>query len=455
MNGVAQSQTTPGFAEIGKPKFTDVHLLRTGRQGHLFLADGSQLFDLDAGTFAKFVAAANDEEISGLLTKLGLTTGPRRVSDEAPTDVPVRAISLAIAQKCNLGCTYCYAQEGDFGASPKNMSLETASASIDLLIGQTRADESINIAFLGGEPLINRPVLRQATVYASEKAAARGQKIGFSITTNGTLVDRDDADFFERHGFAVTVSLDGQASVHDRLRPFKGGRGSYERIIERIRPLLARAGRMQMTARVTVTPANLALKQTLDELLGIGFHSVGFSPMLASPTGRGQMDEVALQNMLVAMIECGQEFERRVMVGQRYAFSNMTTALREIHKGTHRPYPCGAGGAYLAVSADAELAACHRFVGIEAGAMGSIDAGIDNDLKNAWLERRHVHKQEPCRTCWARYLCGGGCHHEVIARGRPACDFIRGWLHYVLQAYLRLGPQGLDRAFGAQSRTAS
>jgi uncharacterized protein len=49
-----------------------------------------------------------------------------------------------------------------------------------------------------------------------------------------------------------------------------------------------------------------------------------------------------------------------------------------------------------------------------------------------------VHRQEPCRNCWARYMCGGGCHHEVIHRGRPACNYIRGWLHYCLQAYIRL-----------------
>jgi uncharacterized protein len=30
----------------------------------------------------------------------------------------------------------------------------------------------------------------------------------------------------------------------------------------------------------------------------------------------------------------------------------------------------------------------------------------------------------------------------VIKRGRPACDYIRGWLHYCLEAYLRMGPQG-------------
>jgi uncharacterized protein len=55
-----------------------------------------------------------------------------------------------------------------------------------------------------------------------------------------------------------------------------------------------------------------------------------------------------------------------------------------------------------------------------------------------------VDRQEPCRSCWARYLCGGGCHYEVIHRGRPACDYIRGWLDYALGAYVRLSAQRPD-----------
>src|ERR1700686_817128 len=207
------------------------------------------------------------------------------------------------------------------------MPLEAALASVDLLLADPRSDERINLAFLGGEPLINRAVLRQATEYASDRAAARCQPIGFSITTNGTLVTPDDADFFEAHRFAVTISLDGPAAVHDRLRPFKGGRGSYANILERIAPLLAHKGRMQVTARVTVTLANLDLRQTLDELLELGFYSVGFSPMLASPTGRGELDQAGLQAMLSAMRDCGEEFERRVLAGQPYAFTNIMTAL--------------------------------------------------------------------------------------------------------------------------------
>jgi uncharacterized protein len=180
------------------------------------------------------------------------------------------------------------------------MPLETALASVDLLLKETSAGERINLAFLGGEPLVNRDVLRRTAEYARDRAAARGQKIGFSITTNGTLLTPADADFFEDFGFAVTVSLDGPRETHDRQRPFKSGRGSFDIIVKRLEPLLARRGAMQVTARVTVTPKNLDLRQTFDELLALGFYTVGSSPMLASPPGR-RMDAGSLDAMLHGM----------------------------------------------------------------------------------------------------------------------------------------------------------
>jgi uncharacterized protein len=166
--------------------------------------------------------------------------------------------------------------------------------------------------------------------------------------------------------------------------------------------------------------------------------------LLRSPTGLGELRADDLAGMLEAMMACGAEFERHVVAGRRYAFSNMVNAMRELHRGTHRPYPCGAGAGYLGVSADGDLAACHRFVGDEEGAMGDLVHGIDRERQNRWLAERHVHRQRPCMDCWARYLCAGGCHHEVIARGRPACDYIRGWLHYCLEVYARLSRSRSD-----------
>lgn len=423
------------------PLSPEIHLLRAEPGLFVLLADGSRLFEVDAEVFASLEEARPDPAALGrLLDELGFSGEPF-VDDLPVMSPPVRALSLAVAQKCNLGCTYCYAQQGEFGGPAKSMEIETALAAVDLLLRDAAPGEKVNLSFLGGEPLVARAVLRAATERAAESAAHRRIPITFSITTNGTLIEESDADFFERHGFAVTVSLDGKREVHDRLRPYKGGRGSFDTVMARVAPLLARQRRMQVSARVTVTPSNLALRETLDELVRLGFHSVGFSPMLSSPAGQDEMSLPDLEILLDQMVGCGLEFERRLLAGERYPFANLVNALREIHKGTHRPYPCGAGAGYLGVSADGDLFACHRFVGDEEGALGSLEAGVDRERQTRWLAGRHVHRQEPCRGCWARYLCGGGCHHEVIRRGRPACDYIRGWLHYCLGAYARLSGQ--------------
>jgi uncharacterized protein len=428
------------YMRVSSPRTPQVHLLESSLGGHLFVPDGSRLFDADAELFAAYRSAIGQggaEAIDELLRQTGLVGRPF-IEDTPLSPPPLRALSLAIAQKCNLGCTYCYAQQGEFGGPAKNMELADALRAVDLLVGAAEPEARLNLAFLGGEPLVNRKVLRAATERAVELAHGRGAKITFAITTNGTLLTEDDGRFFEEHGFAVTVSIDGPKEAHDAQRPFKGGGGSYDAVMKRAGPLLKMQQRMQVSARVTVTPRNLILRQTLDMLIAAGFHSVGFSPMLSAPAGAGEMQSEDLELMLGEMIDCGRQFERAWRSGQRYPFANMVNAMREIHRGTHRPYPCGAGAGYLGVSADGDLAACHRFVGDQEGAMGSLDDGVDLTRQADWLAARHVHRQQPCQSCWARYLCGGGCHHEVIGRGRPACDYIRGWLHYCLEAYLRL-----------------
>lgn len=424
--------------EAARPGSPDIHLLRRPHE-HLFLVNGSRIYDLPSGLIDDFDRArrAGGEALDAMLRGLGLQSAP--LIDDTPLAPPaLHALSLAVAQSCNLGCTYCYAEGGQFGGAATKMTAEVANRAVDRLIDDAPGDAKLSLAFLGGEPLINRAVVHSATARAAERARMRGIQIGFAITTNGTLITPADADLFEEHGFAVTVSLDGGRAAHDAQRPFKGGRGSFDTVLARVAPLLRAQSRMQVSARVTVTPANLDLVETLDLLIGLGFHSVGFSPMLSSPTGKGEMQPDDLDAMLAQMIACGQVFEKHTLAGRRYPFANLLSAMRELARGTHRPYPCGAGAGYLGVAADGALSACHRFVGNAVGAMGSLDAGVDAQAQADWLAQRHVHRQEPCSSCWARYLCGGGCHHEVLSRGRPACDYVRGWLNYAIEAYLRL-----------------
>ena len=288
-----------------KPISPDIHLLERPRD-HLFVVDGSQMFDLPSGLRADFerARATGDEAVRAMLRGLGLDAPPR-VDDTPLAAPPLHALSLAVAQSCNLGCTYCYAEGGQFGGAATNMTSEVAERAVDRLIDGAPEGAKLALAFLGGEPLINRAVIRTATEHAIERARRRGLEIGFAITTNGTLITPADAELFERHGFAVTVSLDGGRAAHNAQRPFKGGRGSFDAVLTRVAPLLGAHTRMQVSARVTVTPANLDLAATLDLLIGLGFHSVGFAPMLSSPTGKGEMQPEDLEAMLAQMIDCG------------------------------------------------------------------------------------------------------------------------------------------------------
>src|SRR5712692_9517709 len=140
------------------PRAPHAHLIETSFGQHLFVPDGSRLFDADASLFGQVGLAMSDfgdGEIVELLKQAGLSGAPF-IDDTPLAPPPIHAFSLAVAQKCNLGCTYCYAQQGDFGGVAKNMSMETAERAVDLLVSGAERGAKLNLAFLGGEPLVNR-----------------------------------------------------------------------------------------------------------------------------------------------------------------------------------------------------------------------------------------------------------------------------------------------------------
>ncbi|MEQ8965510.1 MAG: radical SAM protein [Azospirillaceae bacterium] len=433
----------PPLMADGRPGHPDARVLRSPVGSHLFAVDGSRLYDIPddlADRLERDLAGGDTAGLEALLAQVA-PAGGRYIGPESAEPPALRAISLNVAQACNMGCGYCYADEGRFGGKARGMTLDTAKAVIDRLIAESEPGGRIVVGFMGGEPLMRRDLVHAATHYAADRAAAAGRALGFSLTTNLTLLTEDDAALFRDHGFAVQVSLDGPAAVNDGQRPMRrgggataGGAGSHARALDAL-TTIERVGRpRQLAARATVTPKSGALVPILDHLLGLGFDEVGFSAVTRSPDPSLAFDRPDFARFLAWMTACGEKALAAVLRGERYAFSNFHTALAEIHRGTHRPYPCGAGAGYLSANAEGDLYACHRLVDDPAHAMGDTD-GTDVEARRAHLAARHVDRQEPCRRCWARYLCGGGCYHEVDAVGRLACDHIRGWLAFCLAAY--------------------
>ena len=68
-------------------------------------------------------------------------------------------------------------------------------------------------------------------------------RCSISIITNGLLLTEEVVDRLMPFGLkGVKITLDGDRDTHNRMRPLRGGQGTFDRIIENIRRVAGRCG---------------------------------------------------------------------------------------------------------------------------------------------------------------------------------------------------------------------
>src|SRR5205814_4435635 len=126
--------------------------------------------------------------------------------------------------------------------------------------------------------------LNQVVPNEQEHSDGEGSSIGFSLTTNPRHLTTDIIESLTENRIVVTVSMDGPADLHDKLRVFANGRGSYDVIEPRVRALIQNHRTRSMTARVTLSSGVTDVIRIFRHLKNdLGFHEVGFAPVTTSP----------------------------------------------------------------------------------------------------------------------------------------------------------------------------
>jgi uncharacterized protein len=388
-----------------------------------------------------------------LITEMGhanLILGRDSAPDQPlplPEVFPIQTLVMNLTNQCNLSCQYCY----EFGADklatpegkPKFMDLETAKSSVDFLLGQSEGRQSVHITFFGGETLMNFPLLKQVVAYANERAAREGRHIDFSLTTNATLLTPAIIEFLSENRIGVTVSMDGPKEMHDHLRVFANGKGSYDIIEPRVRALIQNHRTRPITARVTLTAGVSDVIRIFRHLKqDLGFHEVGFAPVTSSANQLYTIGNQGMDSVLDQFHTLADEYLEYAIRGEAHGFSNVSDTLAELCQGVNKSHPCGAGLGLLGVGPSGDIAPCHRFVDSDAHSLGNIATGLDKAKQADFLNRGNIANKYDCHTCWARPLCAGGCHHEAFVRygdtGHPNlhyCDWIRDWTDTCLKIY--------------------
>jgi uncharacterized protein len=361
---------------------------------------------------------------------------------------PLQRVVLHLTNQCNLACTYCYEYSTDkiskTEGKPKYMDQQIAESAIDMLIKESGDRPAIHVTFFGGETLLNFHMLRSSVVYAKQRCAEANKAVEFSLTTNATLLTEPIVEFLAEHRIGVTVSIDGDRELNDKMRVFHDGRGSYGVIVPKIKMLLAGHRTNSIGARVTLSSGVSHVRRIYEHLTQeVGFRAVGFSPATASPNALYSIGPQRMSNVLEGFEDLAWEYRDYALQGRQHGFTNANDTLKELHSGMSKAYPCGAGLGLLGVGTAGDVSLCHRFVDSPVGKMGHVtEGGVDQAARSEFLNTHHLGARYDCHTCWARPVCAGGCYHEAFthygdtsAANLHYCDWIRGWNDLCLRIY--------------------
>jgi uncharacterized protein len=355
-------------------------------------------------------------------------------------------VTVLTTLQCNFACDYCYqGDHGDYNKFAEKMSLETAARVSDWIereLDRVRPERLV-IMFFGGEPLLNLPVMYAIAERGWQAARARGVEIATTIITNGLLLTPEIADRMVPWGLrGVKITLDGDRDTHNRMRPLRGGQGTFDRIIENIGAV---ADRVPVSIGGNFDEHSVdSYPALLDFLRAQPFadklSKVNFKPVIrnapAAPKGVLPLIPVGADNRPLGgtcMTSAGEGTGRTSGCDTCGLLDDKLGFLREETERRGLPAESGVPGGPChvhmkhahTIGPDGSLYACPGFTGEKGLSIGHID-----DRREPWRESarerfERLHPWDECGECAFIPQCAGGClvasHNELGDMNLPTC----------------------------------
>lgn len=361
----------------------------------------------------------------------------------------LKALCLNVANNCNMACSYCFVPS-QVRAEREVMPGAVVRAALDFLL-KSSSHRSLAVDFFGGEPLLNFTAIRDGVGYALEHGPDRDWK--FTLTTNTLLLDEKIHAFTAEHNFSLVLSCDGRPEVHDAFRRTRSrgadpdGRGTAAVVAGRLQDYFGWAGDQEHYVRGTYTRRNLDFTEDVRFLAGLGARSISLEPVVAEPDQDYALSVADIPRIRREYFRLAHFLRDQERAGCRISFYHFQLNLPGGPCAAKRLTGCGAGYQYLAVTPDGDLYPCHQFVGHSDYRLGDLERGITRPDLQEQFRQAHVFSKPTCRSCWARFLCGGGCHAQaaLLSGGLEhpyplSCQLVQARLEGALY-YLALGAE--------------
>ena len=355
-------------------------------------------------------------ELKVLMQNDQLFSEPIEVPASFTAEPPyVKSLCLHIAHDCNLRCHYCFGSTGSFGHERGFMTQEVGEKAIDFVIEHSGPRKNCEVDFFGGEPLMNFAVVKHIVGYIKKREQETGKIFKMTMTTNATLLTEEVIQFLTENKISLVISVDGRKQVHDAMRPYVYGKGSYADVMKNAKKAFAMRPEndfnygMYTIIRGTYTAKNLDFASDVLDLADKGFKELSIEPVVAKDADYALTVE-HLPVLFGQYEKLAKEYLKRIQEGNGFDFFHFNLALDNGPCVSKRLRGCGAGHEYFAVAPTGELYPCHQFVGRDEYLIGTVFEGIKKPELMQKFKEAHVLNKPACKECWARFYCSGGCH---------------------------------------------
>jgi uncharacterized protein len=352
-------------------------------------------------------------------------------------------VTVLTTLQCNFACDYCFqGDHGDYNERAEKMSMDTAVRVGDWIereLDDVRPERLV-VTFFGGEPLLNLPVMYYLAERAWQATQTRGLRSAVNIITNGLLLTPDVVDRMAPLGLnGIKITLDGDRDVHNRMRPLRGGQGTFDRIIENIRQVAGKAriavGGNFDESSVDSFPALLAYLKSQD--FADKLSKVFFKPIVraepVSPKGIIPLTPVAAKDsfkgtcMTSVGSGAGKACDSCNVLDEKMTWLRAETRRLGFptHDGVHNG-PCHVHKQHAhTIGPDGSLYACPGFTGQLAMSTGHIDGRRDSWRESALERFERLHPWKECGDCAFIPTCAGGCvaasYSQLGDMNTPTC----------------------------------
>ena len=212
----------------------------------------------------------------------------------------------------------------------------------------------VKLKYAGGEATLHFRRIRRLHDHAATLAAKASIQLDEVLLTNGTLLRPEDAHWCADQGIRIMVSLDGVGALHDRLRPWPDGRGSFAQVRHAVDELLLPYG-IHPHISMTVTGINacgapdVARWAVVERKLPLNFNLYRSNALSATRAGLACEEAAIVKGLLAACAVIEADLPTEPILGG---------LLDRVQLFTHT-HACGAGQNYAVISHDGRLAGCH------------------------------------------------------------------------------------------------